>query len=216
MVTISAAYLRGLLHQAISTPAGLTSLELSAVLMIVLVTGLVVVFRGNDSWKSIFTVAGLISGGYVAYNLSAYPGFSVMPVYLAVAIGALAGAVLLTYATVAGLSAGFGLLTYLIVSEYVPNPAYYAFPAGIAAIVIAVLLYRNHVHIVACFIGVFAMYYALIRLGVADHYAAIASIVVFTAGAVLEEYDKHRRDRKLEESRTHYHQAKHEVRPEKE
>ncbi len=207
MTGITMSYLREVMHQAIATPTGLTVAEFSGAMIVLLIVGLYLVFGGNDSRTFVFTFAGLVYGAFLAYNLAGLLNLNSIPVYLVVAAGALTGALVLTFALVAGLSAGFGVLAYLGTSEFVSGPYYLPAAAGIIAFLIALALYRNHVHVVAVFIGSFTAYYAMLRIGISVHNASVVTLFIFVMGIIIQELDKNRREKKRIEETTHWHRA---------
>jgi hypothetical protein len=166
-----------------------------------LIIGIALIFRGNESWKVIFSAAGLYLGGYFTYNLINYLGYTSVPIVIAVAIGAIIGAVILTFIVRVGLSAGFALLVYLICIDVIQLQKlytlgdYYAIGAAILGFVVAYVLYKDFVHVVAGIIGAFAVYFSLVKLGVAPFYAEIAAAAAYIAGVALQEYEKQKRKR---------------------
>ncbi len=208
MVTSLLTYFSGLIHQSISLPGGLTSMELSLVLLGLLIISVALMFRGNDAGQIVFSVAGLYLGGFFAYNTYGYLNIGSVPIYLAIALGAILGVCVMTFATRVGLAIGFGMLVYLLTAEYYPVQFYSAALTGAIAFVVALMLYSRFVHVIATTVGAFSFYFAMLRLGVfATRTVVIATAVLFVAGVAFQELDRRRRDRKLEQSRTHYHQS---------
>lgn len=207
MVFSTVAYFRALLHASISTPTGLTSIELILVIVGLIVTGSALAFMGNDAWKGVFSIVGLYFGGYLAYNIDLNMSITILPVILAIALGAIIGAVMLTFAPRAGIGFGFGALIYLVTMEFITPSFYFALLAGIIAMVLSIFIYKNYVHVVSAIVGSFAVYYSLLRLGYPSKTVEITAATIFVAGLIFQEYIRRGRQRKLEESRIHYHQS---------
>ncbi len=195
MSSINIQYLKSLFEKAIAVPTGFTPLELTLILAGLLVIGLALIFRGNMTWKIIFTVAGLYLGGYFAYNIVHTLGLTQVPVIVAVAIGAVIGAVILTFVVRLGLSAGFGYLVYIVAIDVFHIQFYYALGGAVIGFGIAYILYKDFVHVVAGIVGAFAVYYALIKLGVAPLYAESAAAFAYVVGVAVQEWEKRRKKR---------------------
>lgn len=170
-------------------------MELTLVFVGLLIIGIALIFRGNESWKVIFTAAGLYLGGYFTYNVVEFLGFTAIPIYITVAVGAILGALILTFLVRIGLSLGFGYLVYLIAIILFQLQFYYAVLAALIGFAVAYALYKEFVHVVAGVVGAFAAYYALLRLGFPILPAQITAAAMYVVGVSVEEWEKRRKKR---------------------
>ncbi len=195
MYLVSLTYLENLFRNAVSVPTGLSSLEMYLVFGALLAIGLAMMFRGTEAWKAVFTAAGLYLGGYFTYNLVIYLNFTSVPIYIAVAIGAIIGAVILTFVVRLGLSVGFGYLVYLIATDLLHIQFYYALGIAVIGFGVAYILYKDFVHVVSGIVGAFAAYYAMTKLGLPAIPAQAVAAVLYVIGVAIQEWERRKKKR---------------------
>ncbi len=193
VTAITLQYLKNLFLSAIAVPTGLTALETQLLFVALLAIGIALMFRGNKSWKVVFTAAGLYLGGYFSYNIVKYLGYTSLPILIVIAIGAIIGAIVLTLAIRIGLSLGFAYLIYLISIDYIGLTLYYAIGAAVVGFAIAYVLYKEFVHVISGIVGAAAGYYALIKLGITSLIAESLVAFLYVVGVTLQEWEKRRR-----------------------
>ncbi|MCL4342970.1 MAG: hypothetical protein M1267_03850 [Candidatus Thermoplasmatota archaeon] len=193
MTAITLDYLKNLFLKAISVPTGLTSTETTLLFIALLAIGIALMFRGNESWKVVFTAAGLYLGGYFSYNVVNYLGYTAFPILIIVAIGAIIGAIVLTLAIRIGLSLGFAYLVYLVGIDLLGISLYYAIGAAVVGFVVAYLLYKDFVHVISGIVGAFAAYFAMTKLGISQLYSESAVAFLYVVGVALQEWERRRK-----------------------
>ena len=194
----SLSQMKYFLYHWVSFP-GLFPSSLSILtLMLLLAIGIALMFRGDYSWKAIFAILGAYFGFIFAHYISGIVGTSSFPSVLVYIIGAVIGAILMTFFVRIFLSLGFAYLSYMILQTVFPADFIVTVVIALLMFIMAYLLYNRIIIGIAGMIGAAAVWFSLISIGLPDLPAQIVAGILFVAGIYLqlsERKNAHRRGR---------------------
>lgn len=185
-------YLANLLTNNLILPSSLS--YLTAVGLIFL--SIALMFKGSVTWKALFVALGAYYGYIFSLYIISYFNSSGTPVYLILVVGAVIGAILMTFFVRVALAGGFALLTYLITATLYPNNFIISAGVAVIAFVLVYLLYNRVTVIVSGVIGAFMLWFSLMSVGFTALEAQIVPGVLFPLGLYLQMIERrssHRR-----------------------
>ncbi len=162
-------------------------------LIILFAIGIALIFKGNYSWKFIFAALGAYFGFIFAHYITTVVSIGGLPVDLIYIIGAVIGAVLLTFIVRVFLSLGFSYLAYLVSQTLYPNHFIAAVVVFLIVFVFTYVLYNKVVVGMAGIIGAFAIWFTFINLGIGNIIAQVIAGIMFALGIFLQITEKDRR-----------------------
>ncbi len=191
------SYLANLLTNNLILPSSLS--YLTAVGLIFL--SIALMFKGSVTWKVLFAALGAYYGYIFALYIVSYFHSAGTPVYLILLIGAVIGAILMTFFVRVALAGGFALLTYILSSTLYPQ--YFVISVGVAiiAFMIVYLLYNRVTVMISGIIGAFMLWFSLLSVGLTSIEAQIVPALLFPLGLYLQITEKHHQRRPVYYSR---------------
>lgn len=185
------SYLANLLTNNLILPSSLS--YLTAVGLIALSVALM--FKGSVTWKALFVALGAYYGYIFSLYLISYFNSTGTPTYLMLVVGAVIGAILMTFFVRVALAGGFALITYLLAGILYPGNIVISFGAAIVAFALVYLLYNRVTVIISGIIGAFMLWFALLSVGLSPIEAQIIPGILFPLGLYLQiiERNSHRR-----------------------
>lgn len=191
------SYLAGLLTNNLILPSSLS--YLTAVGLIFL--SIALMFKGNVTWKLLFVALGAYYGYIFALYIVSYFHSGGVPVYLILVIGAVIGAVLMTFFVRVALAGGFAFLTYILAGTLYPQSFVISVMVGIFAFIIVYLLYNRVTMMISGVIGAFMLWFSLLSIGFTGIEAQVIPGILFPLGLYLQIMEKHHRARPVFYSR---------------
>ncbi len=162
-------------------------------LLVLFAIGIALIFKGNYSWKFIFAVLGAYFGFIFAHYVASMVSVGGLPVDLIYIIGAVVGAVLLTFLVRVFLSLGFSYLSYLVAQTLYPGHFVAAVIVFLLVFSVTYILYNKIVVGIAGVIGAFAVWFAFISMGLGNLVAQLIAGILFALGLFLQITEKSRR-----------------------
>ena len=185
-MTITYQQVEQMFLNSVYIPKNLPPAELQLIMIGMLVIGLALVMRGGLTWKLVFTAAGAYFGGYFSYNLYYYLPLTQVPVLGFVLAGALIGAAIFFFAARIGLPASSAYIAYVLLRTLTLLPFSDIIIIAAVVFIIAVILYKDLVIIIAGILGAVAIWYSLYKLGLPQLAAELISGVLFVAGVTFQ------------------------------
>ncbi len=184
-------YLANLLTNNLILPSSLSYLTVVGLIFL----AVALMFKGSVTWKALFVALGAYYGYIFALYIVSYFSSTGVPVYLVLVIGAVIGAILMTFFVRVALAGGFALLTYLLAGTLYPHNIVISIGAAIVAFVLVYFLYNRVTVIVSGVIGAFMLWFGLLSVGLAPIEAQIVPAILFPLGIYLQiiERKSHRR-----------------------
>lgn len=161
-------------------------------LVILFVIGIALIFKGSYSWKFIFASLGAYFGFIFAHYIATVVSVGGLPVDLIYIIGAVIGAVLLTFLVRVFLSLGFSYLAYLVTQTLFPGQFMGAVIVFILVFAVTYVLYNKIVVGIAGIIGAFAIWFTFVNLGMGNILAQLIAGILFALGLFLQMTEKSR------------------------
>lgn len=185
------SYLSSLLTNNLVLPSSIS--YMAAIGLIFL--SIALMFKGSVTWKILFAALGAYYGYIFALYIVSYFHSTGTPVYLILVIGAVIGAILMTFFVRVALAGGFALLAYIITVTLYPSEFVVAVMIAIASFVVVYLLYNKVTVMISGVIGAFMLWFSLLSVGLTSLEAQIVPAILFPLGLYMQISEKHyRRD----------------------
>lgn len=182
-------YFRNLLLNNLYVPS-----SLSYVIMIgLMLLSVALIFKGSKTWAVLFAVLGAYYGYIFASFILHYIPLANTPTYLVLLIGILIGAVLMSVFIKIALSAGSGILSFIILIGIYPGYLPEVLVVSVMIFAIIYFLYKRVTMVVAGIMGAFLLWFVLIILGLTSLEAQIVAGVLYTLGLYLQLVEKSRK-----------------------
>ncbi len=175
-------YLSSLLSRNLFLPPGYSYLAVIGLVAL----SIAMMFKGKETWNILFIVLGAYYGYLFSLYLVSYLNIANLPVYLIFVIGAVIGAILMTFFVRIALSGGFAFFAFLIVRALYPGNTLLTFAVAIIAFILVYALYKKVTGVIAGIIGAFMLWFSLLSLGLPSLYAQIIPGVLLPVGLYLQ------------------------------
>lgn len=161
-------------------------------LVLLLALGLALVFIGKKVWKVLFAILGAYMGAVFSISFINYIHYTQIPIPIIAVIGALLGAILLLFLVRLMLSLGFAYIAYLIAESLFAHNFIVAIVAAVIVFVIAYILYKKIIIILAGLLGAVLLWFVFMRFGVSYSISVFIAVIIFAIGMYLQFTEKSR------------------------
>lgn len=192
----SLSQMKYFLYHWVSFPAFFPANLSFLTLILLLAIGIALIFKGDYSWKMIFAILGAYFGFIFAHYLSSVIGTGSFPSVLVYIIGAVIGAILMTFFVRIFLSLAFAYLSYMILQTLFANDFIVVVLAALVIFVMAYLLYNKIIIGIAGVIGAAAVWFSLISIGLPNIPAQLIAGILFAVGIYLQLSERKRMHRR--------------------
>lgn len=185
-------YLATLLTNNLILPASLSYLTVVGLAFL----SIALMFKGSVTWKALFVALGAYYGYIFALYIVSYFSSTGLPVYLILVIGAVIGAVLMTFFVRVALAGGFALVTYILAGTLYTGSFVISVGVAIIAFVLVYFLYNRVTVMISGVIGAFMLWFCLLSVGLSPIEAQVVPAILFPLGLylqIIERKNSHRR-----------------------
>ncbi|MHB8361027.1 MAG: hypothetical protein ACYDAO_05480 [Thermoplasmataceae archaeon] len=158
----------------------------STVLIILLLIGIALVYRGSESWMLIFGAFGAYVGFIISLYISSLLNISNSPIYLIMAIGAVMGAILMLFFVRTIISAILGFAGFTFVYVAFGLNIIIAGLIGIVIFAVAYVFNRKLIIYIAAILGAIAIWFSLSNMGLSNILSQFIAIIAFISGIYIQ------------------------------
>ena len=162
----------------------------STVLIILLLIGIALVYRGSESWMLIFGALGAYIGFIIALYVASLLSITNSPVYLILAIGAVMGAILMLFFVRILISASLAFAGFIALYVILGINLIIAGLLAVAIFGIAYFFNKRLIIYIAAILGAIAIWFALYNLGLSSVIAQLFAILAFISGIYIQLREK--------------------------
>ena len=162
----------------------------STVLIILLLIGIALVYRGSESWMLIFGAFGAYIGFIIALYVASLLSITNSPVYLILAIGAVMGAILMLFFVRILISASLAFAGFIALYVILGINLIIAGLLAVAIFGIAYFFNKRLIIYIAAILGAIAIWFALYNLGLSSVIAQLLAILAFISGIYIQLREK--------------------------
>ena len=162
----------------------------STVLIILLLIGIALVYRGSESWMFIFGALGAYIGFIIALYVASLLSITNSPVYLILAIGAIMGAILMLFFVRILISASLAFAGFIALYVILGINLIIAGLLAVAIFGIAYFFNKRLIIYIAAILGAIAIWFALYNLGLSSVIAQLLAILAFISGIYIQLREK--------------------------
>ncbi len=162
----------------------------STVLIILLLIGIALAYRGSESWMLIFVAFGAYVGFIIALYISSLFSITNSPVYLILAIGAVMGAILMLFFVRILISGALAFAFFMILYAVIGVNLIIAGLIGIVIFAVAYFFNKRLIIYIAAILGSMAIWFALFNMGLSNIISQLIAILIFISGIYVQLREK--------------------------
>ncbi len=169
-------------------PSSLFGFSSFTIYIILLFIGIALVFAGKTSWKFIMYAMGAYIGFVFASIILIKFNITSLPTFIILMIGAVVGAILVNFAAKAFICLVLG--GGLFLSIYMVTGSPIAAVLGIIVFFISYVWFSRISLYVAAFTGAFALWIAMVGMGIQNLSAQVVAGTAMIGGILLQKYEE--------------------------
>ncbi len=190
-------YFRNLLLNNMYLPANFSYVFLLGLMLL----SVALIFMGSKTWAILFAALGAYYGYIFSSFILHYIPLANTPTYLVLLIGVVVGAVLMSVFVKIALSAGSGLLAFVILVGIYPSYLPEILVICVMIFALIFFLYKRVTLVVAGIMGAFLLWFVLIVLGLTSLEAQIVAGILYPLGLYLQLVERSRKKENYRRSR---------------